>query len=115
MLQKEFKLQTDKAKDAVENAVKTLAEQALLSTNLISDDVIATIEALIAQIDQKLSDQINLIMHAPQFQAVESAWRGLHYLVNNTESDEMLKVKVMNISKTDVSSTLKKYKGSAWD
>ncbi len=40
---------------------------------------------------------------------------GLHYMVNNTETDEMLKINVMNISKKDLHKTLKKYKGTAWD
>ncbi len=115
LLQKEFKPQSDKAKESVENAVRTLAQQALAGTNLISSDVIATIEGLIAQLDKKLTDQINLIMHAEKFQALEGAWRGLHYLVNNTETDETLKVRVMNISKNDLGKTLKKYKGTAWD
>ncbi len=115
LLQKEFKPQSDKAKESVEVAVRTLAEQALAGTNLVSGDVLATISGLIAAIDQKLTDQINLIMHSEQFQAVEGAWRGLHHLVNNTETDEMLKIRVMNISKNDLGKTLKKFKGTAWD
>ncbi|MES2048741.1 MAG: type VI secretion system contractile sheath large subunit [Pseudomonadota bacterium] len=115
LLQKEFRPPSDKAKEAVENAVRTLAEQALVGTNLVSGDVLATIEGLIAQLDAKLTEQINLIMHAPEFQALEGAWRGLHYLVNNTETDTSLKIRVMNISKNDLSKTLKKYKGTAWD
>jgi type VI secretion system protein ImpC len=115
LLQKEFKPKTDKAKDAVESAVRTLAEQALSDTNLVSGDVLGTIEALIAQLDKKLSEQVNQILHNSEFQALESAWRGLHYLVNNTETDETLKVRVMNVSKGEVHKTLKKYKGTAWD
>ncbi len=115
LLQKEFKPKSDKAKEAVENAVRTLAEQALSSTTLISGDVLGTIESLIAQLDLKLSEQINHILHHPEFQALESAWRGLHHLVNNTETDETLKIRVMNISKTEMHKTLKKYKGTAWD
>jgi len=115
LLQKEFKPQSDKAKESVENAVRTLAEQALQGSNLISGDVLGTIEGLIAALDKKLSDQINLILHAPEFQAVEGAWRGLHHLVNNTETDETLKIRVMNISKNELGKTLKKFKGTAWD
>ena len=115
LLKKEFKPQSDKAKDAVESAVRTLAEQALAGTNLISGDVLATIEGLIAQLDKKLTEQINLILHSEQFQAVEGAWRGLHHLVNNTETDETLKIRVMNISKNDLAKSMKKYKGTAWD
>nr|WP_315392881.1 type VI secretion system contractile sheath large subunit [uncultured Duganella sp.] len=115
LLQKEFKPQSDKAKESVENAVRTLAEQALAGSNLVSGDVLATIEGLIAALDQKLSEQINLILHTPEFQAVEGAWRGLHHLVNNTETDETLKIRVMNISKNELGKTLKKFKGTAWD
>jgi type VI secretion system protein ImpC len=115
LLQKEFKPKSDKAKEAVETAVRTLAEQALRDTGVISGDVLATIEALIAQIDRKLTDQVNQIIHSEEFQKVESAWRGLHYLVNNTETDETLKIRVMNISKGDLYKSLKKYKGTAWD
>jgi len=115
LLQKEFKPKSEKAKEAVETAVRTLAEQALRDTNVISGDVLVTIEALIAQIDAKLTAQINEIIHSEEFQKVESAWRGLHYLVNNTETDESLKIRVMNVSKGDLYKTLKKYKGTAWD
>ena len=115
LLQKEFKPQSDKAKEAVENAVRTLAEQALIGANVISGDVLATIEGLIAALDRKLTEQINLILHTPEFQAVEGAWRGLHHLVNNTETDETLKIRVMNISKNELGKTLKKFKGTAWD
>jgi type VI secretion system protein ImpC len=102
-------------KPAVELAIKTLAEQALSNTALISGDVIDTIERLRAEIDKKLSEQLNLILHNPSFQAVESAWRGLHYLVSNTETDDQLKIKVMNVSKRELGKTLKKFKGTAWD
>jgi type VI secretion system protein ImpC len=115
LLQKEFKPKTDRARAEVENAVLTLAQQALRETTVISDDVVGTIKAIIAEIDKKLTDQVNLIIHHERFQQVESAWRGLHYLVNNTETDEMLKIRVMNISKKELSKTLRKYKGVAWD
>jgi type VI secretion system protein ImpC len=115
LLQKEFRPRTDAAKSAVEEAVKTLAAQALENTGLISDDVLNSISAIIAEIDRKLSDQVNQILHHDDFQQMEGAWRGLHHLVNNTETDEMLKIRVMNISKKDLHKTLKKFKGTAWD
>ena len=115
LLKKEFRPKSDQAKTAVEQAVKTLAEQALANTALISDDALRTIESIVAQIDKKLTEQVNEILHHPDFQQLESAWRGLHYLVNNTETDEMLKIRVMNISKKDMHKTLRKYKGTAWD
>ncbi len=115
LLQKEFKPKTSRAKAEVEQAVQTLAEQVLSGSALITDDAINTIEAIIAEIDSKLSEQINQVIHNEEFQKLESAWRGLHYLVNNTETDEMLKIRVMNVSKKDLAKSLKKFKGTAWD
>ncbi len=115
LLQKEFRPKSDQAKSAVESAVKTLAEQALANTALVSDDALRSIESIVAEIDKKLTEQVNLVLHHADFQQMESAWRGLHYLVNNTETDEQLKIRVMNISKKDMHKTLKKFKGTAWD
>src|SRR3984885_15209181 len=92
LLQKEFKPKSDRARKEVETAVRTLASQVLEDKDLIADDAVNSINAIVAEIDRKLAEQINLIMHNPQFQQMESAWRGLHYLINNTETDEMLKI-----------------------
>jgi type VI secretion system protein ImpC len=115
LLDKEFRPKTPDAKSAVEQAVQTLAQQALAQTNLISSDVVMSIEAMIAELDKRLSAQVNAILHHADFQQLESAWRGLHHLVNNSETDEMLKIRVMNISKNDLGKTLKRYKGTSWD
>ncbi len=115
LLQKEFKPQTDTAKAEVEAAVTTLAEQAMAATQVISGDVTESVRAIIAEIDKRLSTQVNEIMHHEEFQKLEGAWRGLHHLVNNTETDTMLKIRVMNISKKDMHKTLKRFKGAAWD
>ncbi|MFN7505115.1 MAG: type VI secretion system contractile sheath domain-containing protein, partial [Limnobacter sp.] len=115
LLQKEFKPKTDEAKSEVESAVLTLAQQALEGVELVGDDVVDSIERMIAAIDQKLSVQINEIIHHSDFQQMESAWRGLSYLVNNTETDEFLKIRFMNVSKAELAKTLKRYKGVAWD
>jgi type VI secretion system protein ImpC len=115
LLNKEFKPKTADAKSAVATAVKTLAEQALSATTLISDDAVKTIQAIIAELDKKLSEQINLIMHHEDFKSLEGTWRGLAHLVNNTETDEKLKIRIFNISKKDLGKTIKKFKGTAWD
>ena len=87
----------------------------MAQTQLIGKDVVKSIEDMIAAIDKKLSDQVNQILHHEDFQKLEGAWRGLHYMVNNTETDEQLKIRVMNISKADLGKTLKRYKGTNWD
>src|SRR6201997_4505351 len=115
LLTKEFKPKTDQAKTAVQAAVKTLAEQALGAASLISDDVLVTIQSLLGELDRKLTEQINVIIHHEEFRKLEGTWRGLYHLVSNTETDEMLKIRVMNVSKQELGKTLKKYKGVAWD
>jgi type VI secretion system protein ImpC len=87
----------------------------LQGASVISGDALASIEGIIAEIDRRLTEQVNEIIHNEEFQRLESAWRGLHYLVNNTETDSMLKIRVFNISKDDLAKTLKKFKGTAWD
>ena len=115
LLKKEFKPKSVEAEGAVEQAVKTLAEQALSQTQLISSDAIRSVEAIVAELDRKLSEQINLVLHHADFQKLEGTWRGLHYLVNNTETDEMLKIRFLDVTKLDLGKTLKKFKGTAWD
>nr|WP_269116367.1 type VI secretion system contractile sheath large subunit [Burkholderia multivorans] len=115
LLEREFRPKTDQARAAVEHAVQTLAEQALTQSITISDDAYKSIAAIIAQIDRKLSEQINLILHHDDYQALESAWRGLNHLVSNTETDEHLKIRVMDVSKAELHRTMRRYKGLAWD
>ena len=115
LLKKEFRPQSDDARSAIESAVKTLAEQVLQDANIVSSDALASISAIIASLDKKLTEQINQIIHHSDFQQLEGAWRGLHYLVNNTETDEQLKIRVMNVSKNELGKSLKKFKGTAWD
>src|SRR5215469_506941 len=115
LLNKEFRPKTEHAQEAIQNAVKTLAAQALESSVVVSSDVVNTINAIIAELDRKMTEQVNLIIHHPDYQKLEGAWRGLSYLVNNTETDEMLKIRVLNISKKELGSTLRKFKGTAWD
>ena len=102
-------------RNSVATAVRTLAQQALAQTNLVSDDALVAINTIIKAIDATMTEQTNLIIHAEEFQQIENAWRGLHYLVNNTETDEKLKIKVFNISKKELGKTLKKFRGTAWD
>ncbi len=81
----------------------------------MGDDVFSTIDAMIAEIDRKLSDQMNAILHHPEFQALESAWRGLDYLVSKSETGQDLKIRVMNVSTSELSGMFKQYRGNAWD
>src|SRR6478672_5241138 len=78
--------------------IKAVIQQALEAKpgTVVAGDVERTIQAWKAQIDQKLSAQLNEILHHPEFQKLEGTWRGLHYLVNQTETSTTLKVRVIN-------------------
>src|ERR1700755_3041968 len=115
LLKQSFKPRTERAATEVENAVKTLVDQALVDSSVIKTDVLDTIEEMIAQLDKKLSAQINEVLHAPEFQQIEGAWRGLAYLVYQSETDAMLKIRVMDISKTELYRHLRQYPNAAWD
>ena len=115
LLKQSFRPRTERAATEVENAVQTLVEQALVDTSVVKTDVLDTIEEMIAQLDKKLSAQINEIMHAPEFQQIESAWRGLAYLVFQSETDAMLKIRVLNVSKSELYRHLRQFPNAAWD
>ncbi|HTU59302.1 MAG TPA: type VI secretion system contractile sheath large subunit, partial [Polyangiales bacterium] len=93
----------------------TLVSTALADATLLKDDVLDTLDAMIAAIDQQLSDQVNEIIHAPEFQQIESAWRGLNYLVMNSETDANLKLRFMNVGKRELLNNLRLYPGARWD
>ena len=74
----------------------------------IGNDTVACIKNRIAQIDQLLSDQLNGIMHDPAFQTLEGSWRGLNYLVANSETGTQLKIRVMNLKKSELLNDMEK-------
>src|SRR3978361_527618 len=115
LLKQSFKPRTERAATEVENAVSTLVREALKDSSVIKGDVLDTIEEMIARIDQKLSAQMNEILHAEEFQKLESAWRGLNYLVMNSETDANLKIRVMNVSKNELYRNLRLYPDARWD
>src|SRR4051794_27934700 len=77
LLKQSFKPRTERAATEVDNAITTLVREALKDQAVIKEDVLDTIESMIARIDQKLTAQMNEVIHAPEFQQIEGAWRGL--------------------------------------
>ncbi len=115
ILKQSFKPRSEQAATEVENAVQTLVTQALSDSTVVKDDVLSTIEEMIARIDEKLSAQMNEILHAKEFQQLESAWRGLHYLIFNSETDATLKIRVLNVGKMELYRHFKLFPGARWD
>jgi type VI secretion system protein ImpC len=62
----------------------------------------ALVDAMIAEIDAKLSRQVDEILHHAEFQKLESAWRGLKFVVDRVNFRENIKVEMLNVSKEDL-------------
>jgi type VI secretion system protein ImpC len=82
--------------------VKEFVAQALDGQMTLSRDAEASIQARIAQIDRLISLQVNEILHHPSFQKLEATWRGIKYLLDQSETNDMLKIKVLNVSKKEL-------------
>src|ERR1700755_1297359 len=87
--------------DRAQELVRTLVEQARVGTVTFDRNLTRTIERAIRIIDEKLSSQLNEIIHDPKFLKLEGSWRGLHYLIMNTETSTTLKIRLMNVSKRE--------------
>src|SRR5262249_44167396 len=82
--------------------IADFAKQVLDGAIVYAKDTEAMIKARIAQLDGLISAQLNEVMHAPEFQKLEGSWRGLHYLVHESETSTTLKIKVFNVAKKDL-------------
>jgi len=96
--------QRARAKDLIGEFVSQIMEGAMA----ISKDTEAMINARISQIDQLLTDQLNVVMHHEDFQKLEASWRGVAYLVNQSETGEKLKIRVMNATKQELLKDMEK-------
>src|SRR3954447_10223031 len=96
------------APDQAQDLVKNLVEQAMAGTVTFDKNLSRTFDRAIAAIDQKVSQQLNAIMHDPKFSQLEGTWRGLHYLISNSETSTSLKIKVLNVSKRDLTRDLQR-------
>jgi type VI secretion system protein ImpC len=84
------------------NLVKEFVSQVLEGAMTVSKDAEAMINARIAQIDHLVSIQLNEVLHHPDFQKLEGTWRGLKYLMDQSETSDKLKIKILNTSKKDL-------------
>src|SRR5262245_35782563 len=88
--------------------VREFAVQALDEGMAVSGDVVAAIKTRIAQLDQAIQDQLNAILHHPEFQQLESSWRGLASLVMSSETGTSLKLRLLNVTKKELKTDLEK-------
>jgi type VI secretion system protein ImpC len=98
----ETKLQpSDDGYDVAKRGVQAFIAELMASKQLGRIDK-SLVDGMIAEIDKKVSRQLDAILHAPEFQKLESAWRGLKFVVDRTDFRENIKVEMMNVSKDDL-------------
>ena len=90
------------SKERGKNLIKEFVAQFLDGSMTIARDAEMMINARIAQIDHLVSLQLNEVMHHPSFQKLEGTWRGIKYLMDQSETGTMLKIKVLNVSKKEL-------------
>ena len=95
-------------RNRAEELIRTITEEALRGTVSVGKDVTRSIKAGIAAIDEAVSTQLAAVMHDPKFQKLEGSWRGLSYLVMNSETGEQLKIRVLNCPKKELQKDLEK-------
>lgn len=99
--------QSKVAKSSVEHArardiIAELVDQVLDGTVVVSNNLTATIDARVAELDRLISSQLSAIMHAPAFQKLEQSWTGLHYLVTNSASGQGVRIRMLNATKREL-------------
>ena len=97
--------------DRTRDLIGELVREVMDGTVTVSDNLSAMIDARIADIDRLISDQLSEVLHAPEFQKLESSWSGLHYLCKQTSTGEHLKIKVFNVSKKELVKDFKSLQG----
>ncbi|WP_188151040.1 type VI secretion system contractile sheath large subunit [Teredinibacter waterburyi] len=95
-------------RDETEALLRTLTAEATKGTVKWDKNLSITINNAIAAIDAAMSKQLAAIMHNEKFQKLEGSWRGLNHLVSNSETGSQLKIRMLNITKKEISRDLEK-------
>lgn len=95
-------------KDETEDLLKALTGEALKGTVKWDRNLTVTINSAIAALDQVMSKQLSAVMQHEKFQKLEGSWRGLNHLVMNSETSTQLKIRMLNLSKKELSKDLQK-------
>ena len=98
--------QTEPAR--AQELLRTLTTEALAGTVTYNRNLTITLTEAVKALDAKLSRQLAAIMHDPEYLRLEGSWRGLHHLVNNTETSANLKIRVLNVRKRELMKDLAK-------
>ncbi len=95
-------------RDETEDLLKALTKEALSGSVKWDKNLAVSINNAIAGIDAAISKQLAAVMHHEKFQKLEGSWRGMHHLINTSETSSQLKIRMLNISKKELSRDLEK-------
>ena len=101
---------TDDEHDRAKSLIGELAKEVMAGTITISENMALSIDKRIAEIDALISKQLSQIMHHADFQKVESTWRGLYYFCQETPSNSLIKIRMLNTTKKEL---IKDFQGAA--
>lgn len=94
--------QSEQEKNRARDIISELVSQVLEGEVIVSENLAASLDARVAELDRLISEQLSEVMHAPEFQSLESAWTGLHYLCKQTSTGVQQKIKLFNAAKRDL-------------
>jgi len=94
--------QSDNEKNRARDIISELVSQVLEGEVVVSENLAASLDARVAELDRLISEQLSEVMHAPEFQALEGAWTGLHYLCKQTSTGVQQKIKLFNANKREL-------------
>src|SRR5260221_9061565 len=100
--------QSTREAERTKDFFKQFLDQVIQPGMVVSKDVETNIKYWVSEVDKKVSAQLNEVMHHPDFQKLEGTWRGLKYLIDQSETGENLKIKVLNVAKTTLAKDLER-------
>lgn len=108
LLEEIIKVTPEAEQPKVQDWLENLAKEVMAGTVTWSRNLTESLTNAIAAIDDKMSTQLSAIMHHPEFQKLEGSWRGLHHLVHESNTGDMLKIRVLNGSRKEFQKDLQK-------
>ena len=93
---------SDTERVRAKDIISELVREVLSGTVVVSDNLSATLDARVAELDELISRQLSTVMHHPDFQKLESTWSGLQYLCKHTSTGAMMKIRIFNATKAEL-------------
>jgi type VI secretion system protein ImpC len=93
---------SDDGYDVAKKGVAAFISELLKPTDGQSQVSGAAVDMMITEIDKKLSDQVDQIIHNEDFKTLESAWRSLKFVVDRTDFRQNIKIEMMSVSKDEL-------------